>query len=118
MSAYFTSANQVPADVDYLADGNDVIFVRDNESFDAWFTRPALGHPMQLSRLFEVFGDLREAKPCERCSDVVSTGKCCSSHKKELCHRCYRRTHFVEICSAACSKCTTEGIDPLKQVFA
>src|SRR6266542_3101614 len=38
---------------------------------------------------------------CERCGDVAdySTPTCCSSHGKVLCHRCYKRTHFVDICN-------------------
>lgn len=47
-----------------------------------------------------------EARRCERCSgphDHV-TEECCSTHRKRLCHACYRRTHFVEVCD--CALCT------------
>jgi hypothetical protein len=42
---------------------------------------------------------------CDRCGDVAdhSTVLCCSSHKRVLCHFCYRVTHFVEVCP--CQKC-------------
>lgn len=51
------------------------------------------------------------AKHCERCQTAYSRGECCSSHGKGLCHGCYRRTHFVEICVAGCADCATEGLD-------
>lgn len=35
---------------------------------------------------------------------------CCSSHKKRLCHRCYRLTHFVEICVEGCPECAAEKL--------
>jgi hypothetical protein len=43
---------------------------------------------------------------CVRCSKALdhSTPLCCSSHNKALCHRCYRATHFVEVCR--CGLCT------------
>jgi hypothetical protein len=47
---------------------------------------------------------------CVRCEAAPSTGLCCSSHRKGLCHRCYRRTHFVEVCVAGCSACAREGL--------
>lgn len=59
------------------------------------------------------------AKPtgptCARCAlndrpGVASRGECCSSHKSELCHRCYRETHLVEVCTAGCSDCAAEGL--------
>ncbi len=37
-------------------------------------------------------------------------GLCCSSHDKFLCHRCYRLTHFVEVCSETCKQCEAEGL--------
>lgn len=45
---------------------------------------------------------------CDRCSDKPSRGRCCSSHGKQLCHGCYRRTHFVELCVEGCSLCRDE----------
>lgn len=111
MTATFTDASQVPSDVDYLADGNGVLFTRLEDAFDAW--KVMVGDYVPLARLFEVFGDLHEVEPCERCHDVVSTGKCCSSHKKELCHRCYRQTHFVEVCVAGCEACAVESLPVL-----
>ncbi|MEU7980497.1 hypothetical protein AB0B63_18435 [Micromonospora sp. NPDC049081] len=50
------------------------------------------------------------ANPCERCTNTAATGTCCSSHGKKLCHLCYRRTHFVELCVAECRKCAAEGL--------
>jgi hypothetical protein len=47
---------------------------------------------------------------CIRCRTTESAGLCCSSHKAALCHGCYRRTHFVEICVEGCSDCTREGL--------
>jgi hypothetical protein len=108
MTIIFTAAEQVPCDVDYLADGNNVLFARLEDAFDAW--RIGTGDYVTLDRLFEVFGDLGEAEPCIRCNDVAATGPCCSSHGKALCHRCYRRTHFVEVCVAGCSDCAREGL--------
>lgn len=35
---------------------------------------------------------------------------CCSSHNKALCHECYRRTHFVEVCVEGCDGCNVEGL--------
>lgn len=52
--------------------------------------------------------------PCIRCRTAESTGTCCSTHGKLLCHRCYRRTHFVERCAAGCERCAREGLDPMK----
>ena len=50
------------------------------------------------------------AMTCERCTkphDHV-TETCCSSHEKRLCHACYRRTHFVEVCD--CGMCAGEQV--------
>jgi hypothetical protein len=46
---------------------------------------------------------------CWRC-DATAVGRCCSSHQKDLCHRCYRLTHFVEVCVEVCSKCAAESL--------
>lgn len=108
MRGIYASADQIPSDVDHLADGNGVLFARLDDAFDAWRVGP--GDYLTLARAFELFGDLREAEPCARCHDVASTGQCCSSHGKELCHRCYRRTHFVEVCVAGCEDCAREGL--------
>lgn len=61
-----------------------------------------------LSRHPEGFPD----GPCERCRNRASIGRCCSSHNKELCHRCYRVTHFVEVCSERCERCAAEQLPP------
>lgn len=53
---------------------------------------------------------------CIACLLRPSAGLCCSAHKKALCHRCYRRTHFVEICAPDCSDCAAAGLDPTKAV--
>jgi hypothetical protein len=47
---------------------------------------------------------------CIRCTTTPSAGTCCSSHGKELCHGCYRRTHFVEVCVEGCVYCAREGL--------
>lgn len=47
---------------------------------------------------------------CERCKIVYANGRCCSSHGKLLCHGCYRRTHFAELCVAGCASCAAEGL--------
>lgn len=47
---------------------------------------------------------------CIRCKSTPADGACCSAHNKLLCHACYRRTHFVEVCVAGCSACAREGL--------
>lgn len=44
---------------------------------------------------------------CSKPADHV-TETCCSSHNKVLCHACYRRTHFVEVCP--CALCEYSGM--------
>jgi hypothetical protein len=53
---------------------------------------------------------------CVRCKAFNAVGPCCSSHRANLCHACYRRTHFVEICVEGCAECAAEGLDPLLAV--
>ncbi len=59
---------------------------------------------------------------CTHCGEWPAESVCCSSHERELCHGCYRRTHFVEICGVPvgdgrkCSKCQAEGLDPNARV--
>jgi hypothetical protein len=50
---------------------------------------------------------------CVRCESTPAVGFCCSSHEKRLCHRCYRRTHFVEVCVPGCQDCKREDLDPM-----
>lgn len=40
---------------------------------------------------------------CRFC-DSPADHECCSTHKARLCHRCYKRTHFVEVCGCAFCK--------------
>lgn len=47
---------------------------------------------------------------CVQCLMVMAKGTCCSSHGKKLCHACYRRTHFSELCVVGCSLCIAEGL--------
>ncbi|MFF0821186.1 hypothetical protein ACFYUR_12445 [Micromonospora haikouensis] len=55
-----------------------------------------------------------ETTPCVRCTTTAAAdGVCCSSHGKRLCHLCYRRTHFVEVCVAGCQQCAAEGLPVL-----
>jgi hypothetical protein len=53
---------------------------------------------------------------CTRCKTTEAAGFCCKAHVRQLCHACYRRTHFVEICVKGCAMCATEGLDPMKAV--
>lgn len=110
MTTYAT-AGQVPSDVLYLADGNNVLFRRDEDELDLWHTVPLMwGMQMPLARLFAEFGDLMQVDHlCINCSTKPGE-TCCSSHGKHLCHRCYRRTHFVEVCIAGCKDCAREGL--------
>lgn len=55
---------------------------------------------------------VRQSTPtagCVRCP-TPAQGVCCSSHGKALCHRCYRLTHFVEVCAEGCKACQAEGL--------
>lgn len=54
-------------------------------------------------------GELHPANRCERCAEI-SVGQCCFSHRKNLCHGCYRITHFVAVCVATCPECAAEGL--------
>lgn len=54
-----------------------------------------------------------EETKCERCNNRPPVSRCCSSHDKNLCHRCYRITHFVEVCAAKCEYCAREGLPKL-----
>lgn len=48
---------------------------------------------------------------CARCSTKpAQSGVCCSSHGRRLCHLCYRRTHWVEVCVTGCPDCATENL--------
>lgn len=47
---------------------------------------------------------------CYRCGTDPAVGQCCSTHGKHLCHSCYRRTHFVEVCIEGCELCRAEGL--------
>lgn len=53
--------------------------------------------------------DAATAIACERCGILPhhNHSVCCSSHNKVLCHPCYKRTHFVEVCS--CGLCKSEA---------
>jgi hypothetical protein len=59
---------------------------------------------------------VQAGEPCGRCQAGPAVGVCCSSHRKALCHRCYRQTHFVERCGATCAACAREGLDPMARV--
>lgn len=58
-----------------------------------------------------------EVTACALCkvADAVG-GLCCEAHGALLCHGCYRRTHFVEVCTFGCVACAREGLDPAKAV--
>lgn len=56
---------------------------------------------------------------CVRCLMTRADGVCCSSHDRRLCHRCYRLTHFVEVCGcAACDRENLPRIYPERPVAA
>ncbi|MFI1194036.1 hypothetical protein ACH4T9_12375 [Micromonospora sp. NPDC020750] len=57
--------------------------------------------------------DAKRAAACIRCTTTAAVGTCCTSHDKKLCHLCYRRTHFVEVCVAGCPACAAEGLPVL-----
>jgi hypothetical protein len=54
-----------------------------------------------------------EKTSCARCATTTAAGTCCTSHNKALCHLCYRRTHWVEVCVAGCPQCAAEGLPVL-----
>lgn len=58
----------------------------------------------------ETCTDPNEKPRCVRCADQPGDRTCCSSHDKLLCHACYRRTHFVEVCVEGCESCAREGL--------
>lgn len=67
--------------------------------------------------LVAVFNDLGENGPvatsppiCVRCLLARDVSQCCSSHGHDMCHRCYRLTHFVEVCSEECTRCKAENL--------
>jgi len=51
-----------------------------------------------------------EYERCEHCGKRPPVGQCCSAHGKRLCHRCYRTTHYVEVCTVGCEACTRERL--------
>lgn len=60
-----------------------------------------------------MFANVARVQVCQRCGTTPAAGTCCSSHGKHLCHLCYRRTHFAELCVAGCQQCAVEGL-PVK----
>ncbi|GIM90342.1 hypothetical protein [Paractinoplanes toevensis] len=120
MTITYLNPAQVPLYVDVLFDGNGVKFFRDDESLAGGWNIADGQAGIDLVQIFHAFGPLHPA--CTRCEKTVADGMCCSSHQHELCHRCYRITHFVEICGRetdngrSCSKCAVEGLDPTQRV--
>ncbi len=119
MTITYAKPSEVPTYVDTLFDADGVRFDRDTESLaEVWNCGDAYGIPVEA--VFESFAPLTLA--CVRCESKPAESICCSSHQKELCHGCYRRTHFVEICGAPvdgerkCPKCEAEGLDPNARV--
>jgi hypothetical protein len=51
-----------------------------------------------------------EVVVCDLCKTAPPFAPCCYAHDKMLCHACYRRTHFVEVCGAGCDACAREGL--------
>ena len=58
----------------------------------------------------EQTGELYVANRCQLCRVAVHVGQCCSFHGKNMCHRCYRVTHFVEVCVKGCTECAHENL--------
>ncbi len=57
--------------------------------------------------------ELGHVPMCAQCGQTRANGGCCSAHGHILlCHRCYRRTHFVEVCGSECASCAAEGLPP------
>lgn len=120
MSITYALPSDVPTYIDTLFDADGVRFDRDPESLaDVWQCGDEYG--IRTEVVFDSFAPLIPG--CVRCGDRAAESVCCSSHERELCHGCYRRTHFVEICGVPdeeggrrCSKCAAEGIDPAKRV--
>lgn len=67
-------------------------------------TEPSPVEPSPLDQAVQA-----AALRCERCP-TPAQGVCCSSHGKVLCHRCYRTTHFVQVCVEGCDACQAEGL--------
>lgn len=53
---------------------------------------------------------------CGHCLIRDAAGICCSAHNKALCHGCYRRSHFVEVCAVGCVLCGAEELEPTAPV--
>lgn len=115
MTIVYISPAEVPSYIDILYDADGVRFDRDTESLtEVWSCGDEHNIPTEV--VFAQFGPLSPA--CMQCEKTAADSVCCSSHDVELCHRCYRAFHFVEICSPACAKCAREGLDPAKRVAA
>lgn len=54
-----------------------------------------------------------EAGICQRCERIRLLTHCCMAHMKEMCHECYRRSHFVEVCHPECTRCARDGLAPV-----
>lgn len=55
-------------------------------------------------------GTCARAGKSKRCTGILdhSTEDCCSSHRVNLCHPCYRYAHFVDACDCAHPFCVAE----------
>lgn len=117
----YTKPSDVPVYIDTLFDADGVRFDRETELLaNVW--NSGFHDDVPVEAMFEQFAPLSPA--CLRCEGKPADSICCSSHARELCHGCYRRTHFVEICGVPvegggrrCSKCAAEGLDPTKRVY-
>lgn len=52
----------------------------------------------------------RTCTSCGECNDH-DTLVCCTAHSLSLCHHCYRRTHFVQVCRCGRPECAEETTD-------
>jgi hypothetical protein len=102
----------------------------DEERLWLWGTRPAGTDALpDLVSLYHMAHNVRRQRPdghelvrrrvdrtawevvvCEHCKTTPPVATCCHAHDKLLCHACYRRTHFVEVCVAGCAACAREGL--------
>jgi hypothetical protein len=107
MSITYNKPSDVPSYVDVLINEDGVRFERDTESLtEPWNCGDEYGIAIEV-----VVADFSPLFPgCVRCDQVVADGLCCSSHEHELCHGCYRRTHFVEVCVEGCTDCVRESL--------
>lgn len=100
--AELESVGYVAADIDVdvrLETGTVQVTYQGWVSGSGTITGPGVGEPAETNTA------------CVRCTTTpAAPGVCCPPHDKPLCHLCYRRTHFVEVCVAGCRDCAAEHL--------